>query len=94
MLMSEKGSEPDIEPCGFNVAEVPNADLQSRPRGWLQNLFVDPPRVLDWQQSGAIEPQWPPNPKKVRSNCSFSPLTAIAQNRDANTAPSKNQANF
>ena len=27
-LMSEKGSEPAIEPLGLNVAEVPKADLQ------------------------------------------------------------------
>ncbi len=29
--MSEKGPEPDIEPCSFNVAEVPVGDIgQSR----------------------------------------------------------------
>jgi len=25
--MSEKGSEPDIEPLGLNVAEVPQKDI-------------------------------------------------------------------
>jgi hypothetical protein len=42
----------------------------------------------------ATSPYWPPNPKKVCSNCSLSTLITIAQNKDANIAPSKNQANF
>jgi hypothetical protein len=28
-LMSEKGPEPDIQPRGFNVSEVPEADMKA-----------------------------------------------------------------
>jgi len=36
--MSEKGSEPDIEPLGLNVAEVPTPDISGRPR-YTPRLF-------------------------------------------------------
>jgi len=38
--------------------------------------------------------QWPANPKKVCSNCLFKTTITVAQNKDADITPSKNQANF
>jgi hypothetical protein len=44
--MSEKGSEPDIQPRRFNVAEVPGADIRNKARSGRSCCCSDGPQPV------------------------------------------------